>query len=463
MSRKNAPAEPAAGGGVHDLIRQREQLRTWIAKLDEVKSDAPSRVAERVRADYEDRLRRVNEDLTGHVEEIERNLESLRADLAVAEERAALAADALEETRLRHMIGELDDEAWDEARPALEGDLSEADGAVERARAEVEQLSALAADIVGAPEPEPEIEPEPEPVAEAGPAFYAPEPAAYDPEPVAEAEPEPAAEDDFAPPRAEENAPAPRAEPDAPQPASDFAPPEYASPGFAASDFASPDVQSSGSAAGGAEPESGEDLAAWISRVEAEVSGRGAAPAEPPAPPPPPPAASAPADEPRSGPLAGADADEWDPFANEFGPGTPTKPGDAADDLPWLDTPAPGKSSGGGGGWTPPAASDGLEFLKELETGKAEGAAAGGGDLADDDLAFLEELDRAISGSVARQPQVPPPAQPSGDVPLPLERTAGAGDPPATGAKSGGRLLCKECGALNEPHSWYCEICGSEL
>jgi ribosomal protein L40E len=29
--------------------------------------------------------------------------------------------------------------------------------------------------------------------------------------------------------------------------------------------------------------------------------------------------------------------------------------------------------------------------------------------------------------------------------------------------KRGEALLCKECGAINEPQAWYCEICGSEL
>jgi hypothetical protein len=29
--------------------------------------------------------------------------------------------------------------------------------------------------------------------------------------------------------------------------------------------------------------------------------------------------------------------------------------------------------------------------------------------------------------------------------------------------RSGAPLLYRECRASNEPHSWYCEICGSEL
>src|ERR1700745_4274676 len=114
---------------VHTLVSQREQLRAWISKLDEVQTGAPSRVAERVRADYQDRLRRVTEELSDHGEEIQRNLQALRDQLAAAEERRNQPADALEETRLRHLIGELDQAAWDQARTPLEQDVAAADQA----------------------------------------------------------------------------------------------------------------------------------------------------------------------------------------------------------------------------------------------------------------------------------------------------------------------------------------------
>ncbi|HKP74420.1 MAG TPA: hypothetical protein VJT67_02705 [Longimicrobiaceae bacterium] len=365
--------------GVHELVQQRDQLRAWIAKLDEVQSAAPSRVTERVRADYQDRLRRVTEDLSAHGEEIRRALDEVRGRLAEAEERRGHAADALEEMRLRHLIGELDEGAWEQARQPLEAESSGAEQAVEQARAEVERLSTLADEIdAGSREPEPE----PEPAAAAAP----------DEQP----EPEPQAAE-----------PAPAGEPE--------------------------DGDS-----GDSGPLSGEDLAAWISEVEAEVSTTGV-----PAP-----------------PAQDATVEAWDPLANEFGGGQAspvTQPGDAEPELPWLD--ALEQS-------TPAAEPDDLAFLDNLDTPAPAADAAPAADLAEDDLAFLEELDRAISGGSARAaaPQTPPPGL-SGDY------SGGSGDAvgpsptiePEGERKQGEALLCKECGAINEPQAWYCEICGSEL
>ncbi|HYJ78223.1 MAG TPA: hypothetical protein VEW03_01370, partial [Longimicrobiaceae bacterium] len=255
--RNSSPAADAAGPDVQELIRQRELLAGWIAKLDEVKTDAPGRVAERVRADYDARLRQVTADLLAHREEIERDLESRRGDQAAAEERLAHAADALQETQLRHLIGELDQGAWDEARPRLEGEVGAAEQALQQAGGEVERLSTLAAEIAAAAEPEP-----------------------------ARQEPE-----------AEEEAPAADAEAAAPD-------------GGAVAESAGPEP-----AAAEESSAAGEDMAAWITEVEAEAARE-------------------------DGPITTAEADAWDPFANEFGsaPASPaTQPGDAKDELPWLD------------------------------------------------------------------------------------------------------------------------------
>jgi hypothetical protein len=351
----------SSGATVQELIRLREQLTAWIGKLDEVGPQASSAVAERVRADYQDRLRRVTEDLGSHGEEIAADLERFREALGDAETRRAAAGEALEEARLRHLIGELDDAAWDEARPELERDVSGADDAVAHARAEVERLQSLSADIQGAAAVE-EVE-----EVEEVEAVWTPEPEVEE-APEAQPETEPTSE------------PAPESEP---EPEPEQAPPA--------------------------------------------AEAREAADAAP--------------------------ADEWDPFGGEFG--TEEKVGDAAEELPWLAGIEDAK------GWEPPAAEgegdSGLEFLRGIDEPAAPAADAAepaAPDLGADDLAFLEELDRSIGGAGARPPSDAAPQPPQ---PAPAE---GAPAPAASRAEP---LLCKECGAINEPHSWYCEICGSEL
>jgi hypothetical protein len=155
-------SEAIPGATVHDLIHQREQAST--------------RAAERIRADYADRLRRVNESLSSHRGEIEADLQRFRGALAQAEELRLSAADEMDEASLRHLIGELDEAAWNASRPELEARVRDAEDAVAQAREEVERLETLAADIASAEtaaaalaEPpalpaEPEPEPEPEPV-----------------------------------------------------------------------------------------------------------------------------------------------------------------------------------------------------------------------------------------------------------------------------------------------------------
>jgi hypothetical protein len=443
-----------AADGVHELVSQRDQLRAWIAKLDEVQTGAPSRVAQRVRADYEDRLRRVTEELGAHAEEVQRQLESLRDQLADAETKHAEAEDALEEQRLRHLIGELDASEWERARASLEADVSGAAEALAHTRSEVERLSVLSGEIGGgAASAEAAGEQGGETADFAGNEELGGDEGFGDQGDV-DAEPLPVfayAPDDHEP---------------RDEPIGD----DEADQAVAALDLGGGEPQADaapaglGDGTGGALPVSGEELAAWISEVEAESTLEDAQPAE----------ADEPAAAEPSAPAAeSADAEGWDPFANEFGgaPANPTtQPGDAAQDLPWLDS----LEGGAAGRWSAPAQEEGdeLAFLEQLEPAAPPAAdEPAASDLAADDLAFLEELDRAISGGTNRpaQPQAAAPADPAS---LGNGFAGGSGDGNLPGAgestqeqprKRGEALLCKECGAINEPQAWYCEICGSEL
>lgn len=325
------PPATDAPSAVETLTRRRAQLQDWLGRLGEVGSGVPGHVADRVRRDYEDRLRSVTQELSEHREALTAELDGRRAELEGADAGRAAAADDLEEARLRHLIGELPEEDWKARRPELEAALATAETQASGVRAEVERLDALLRDMPGAA-PEPPAE-SAAPAATAGagaPAAAAAEPPEWMSEPEAEPAPEPRAPEAFLPPRD----------------TSDDTIPEF-----------TPFVQEDRAGAA-ADDDLGVDLS-WLEDVE-QVS----TPAE------------------RSGEASAAPVDEEDSSA--------------------------------------------------------------------DDLAFLEELDRAISAS----PAAGGAGSPSAAVPDP-DRTL---DPDRAGM-----LLCKECGAINEPQLWYCEICGSEL
>lgn len=306
---------------VETLTVQRTRLQEWLARLGDVGTDVPAHVAERVRRDYEDRLRAVTEELAGHREALAAELDDRRAELEEADALRASAADDLEEARLRHRIGELEEAGWEARRPELEAALAAAEGRAGGVRAEVERLDALLRDVA-------------------------------------------------------ETREAPSAAPE-----------------------------------GGAGPEP--EVEPW-SAFEA-------------------------ADEPAD---AGA---------------SPLPYRDTSDDTIPEFTPFTADDRAGHAGGDEDLGVD-LSWLEEVEQGSATAAAAPGTagpaaappeaeSASEDDLAFLEELDRAISSSPRMAQGGPPPAD--GDRTLDPDRA--------------GMLLCKECGAINEPQLWYCEICGSEL
>ena len=321
------PLATDAPSAVETLTRRRAQLQDWLGRLGEVGSGVPGHVAERVRRDYEDRLRSVTQELGEHRDALTAELDDRRAELEGADARRSAAADDLEEARLRHLIGELEAGEWDARRPELESALATAETRATGIRAEVERLDALLRDMPGAaPEPQPE-------------------PAA----PVAQ------------------EAPAPAAEPQQPDWMSDAQPAAAAAP------------------------------SAFPPRDTSDDT-----------------------------------IPEFTPFAQDdrAGAGAAAADDDLGVDLSWLE--------------------DVEQVSTTVDLSGGAPAPADTEDSSADDLAFLEELDRAISAS----PTAGQAGSPSAPLPDP-DRTL---DPDRAGM-----LLCKECGAINEPQLWYCEICGSEL
>ncbi|HEU0078721.1 MAG TPA: Ran-binding zinc finger domain-containing protein [Longimicrobiaceae bacterium] len=327
------PLATDAPAAVETLTRRRAQLQDWLGRLGEVGSGVPGHVTDRVRRDYEDRLRSVTQELSEHRDALTAELHDRRAELEEADARRAAAADDLEEARLRHLIGELAEGDWESRRPELETALAAAETQASGVRAEVERLDALLGEMPGA-----------------APA-----------QPAGAAAPEPAAAAPAASPSGETEQPEWMSEPATePEPA---AAPEGFLPPRDTSDDTIP---------------------------------------------------------------------EFTPFAQDDRTGAAAADDDLGVDLSWLED------------------VEQVSTTVDLSGGAAAGAPADEEDSSADDLAFLEELDRAISASpAAGQAGSPSAAAPDPDRTLDPDRA--------------GMLLCKECGAINEPQLWYCEICGSEL
>lgn len=158
------PAAPPSE--VHALLEQRDQLRGWLERLRTVDDGTPARIAERVRADYTVRLEALTGEIGRHAAALETELAELRTSLGRAEAGSAEAGDTLAEARLRHRIGEIAADAWEERRAALEAAATRAEAEVAEARAAVGRLAELVGEIGMGTAPLPPLPPLPAPAAD---------------------------------------------------------------------------------------------------------------------------------------------------------------------------------------------------------------------------------------------------------------------------------------------------------
>jgi hypothetical protein len=140
---KSSADRTSSTNPVQELLEQRSQIQQWLTNLDSVGSEANSRVVERVRADYSDRLDAVIDELAEHLETIRADRDERHQQLEEASQRLQSVSEELEEARLRHMIGEISEEAWRDRQPELGDAVTEAEADREDARAEVARLDEL--------------------------------------------------------------------------------------------------------------------------------------------------------------------------------------------------------------------------------------------------------------------------------------------------------------------------------
>lgn len=130
---------------IMQLLDRRATLGSWLEKLGGLRETVRPEVFERVRSDYEERLRRQESELAAHRSEVQAALDARRTRVeelsASREERAA----ELEEDELRFTVGEFPEAEFKKRKAAHDDGLTELDAELAADGAALDKLEEVAA------------------------------------------------------------------------------------------------------------------------------------------------------------------------------------------------------------------------------------------------------------------------------------------------------------------------------
>jgi hypothetical protein len=109
---------------VRALVAERQRYDEWLASLESKRADTPSRVFDRVYADYVGRRSDVITQLQSHVGELSAFGTELEQRLSDLETQLSANEEELAEGMLRNLVGEYDDDQWATVREAVEGRIT---------------------------------------------------------------------------------------------------------------------------------------------------------------------------------------------------------------------------------------------------------------------------------------------------------------------------------------------------
>jgi hypothetical protein len=108
---------------IESLLEQRAQYEQWLTKLDAAANKAPAAVRQKVRGDYEARLRGVIERLRGHATTISGELERYQGSQSELDQQRRHAEEELAEAEVRYAVGEYTEDEWQQLSQESEGRL----------------------------------------------------------------------------------------------------------------------------------------------------------------------------------------------------------------------------------------------------------------------------------------------------------------------------------------------------
>lgn len=159
------------------LLEERRRYEGWLVQLEARRAASPSHVVERVRSDYQGRLRDVNEQLRGRAADLETSVTETAARVAALVAEETQRRDERAETELRALVGEYSGEQATAALGALDEALERVAGERASLGAELARLQDVLA-TVHPPAPPPSLSASSLPPAAPPPPSAAPTPVA---------------------------------------------------------------------------------------------------------------------------------------------------------------------------------------------------------------------------------------------------------------------------------------------
>src|SRR3954471_14259132 len=119
-----AEREPVSLDALNGLLKERQRFEEWLAALEEKRANTSDSVYQRVRSDYQTRLREVSSKLAERAGELRESIDSLTVRLEEVSSQELQQREARQEAELRAAVGEYTDKQWKEIGGAWDKELS---------------------------------------------------------------------------------------------------------------------------------------------------------------------------------------------------------------------------------------------------------------------------------------------------------------------------------------------------
>ena len=119
-----AEREPVSLDALNGLLKERQRYEEWLSALEDKRASTPDSVYQRVRADYQTRLREVSGKLAERAGELRENIDALAIRLEDITRQENQQREARQEAELRAAVGEYTDKQWKEIGGAWDKELA---------------------------------------------------------------------------------------------------------------------------------------------------------------------------------------------------------------------------------------------------------------------------------------------------------------------------------------------------